>query len=289
MGGIKVKLFINFHLKPFEGKGNIRKGEGKLQAQIIGIGGTHYLPYFMPSKTFYFHTIYDYVYGGKLCNFPYMFSVNKHYYNTRSILYTSSLVGNRDIVYLDLLKKSLTGFLDSHHNDNEDIAHWYWDMTFSNIRDLHNHQNTPRNVLTSTHVAALNFMQLLIEDVVLHSKLNGDIIEAGVFRGGMSIFMAECLNVYEDILMHSGIDEREGFKKKKMFLADTFKGIPDRTQTASDLEKAHDPTLYWPRNAYNASLSEVYENFQRYGSLNDRIVFLEGPFMNCFRKELASH
>ena len=284
MGGIKVKLFINFHLKPLEGKSETKTNEGKLHAQIISIGGTQYLPYFMPSKTFSFHTIYDHVYGGILCNFPYMFSVNKHYYNTRLNPYPSSSVGNRDIAYLNLLKKSLTGFLDSHHNDNEDIARWYWDMTFSNIRDLHNHQHTPRNVLTSTHVAALNFMQLLIEDVVLHSKLDGDIIEAGVFRGGMSIFMIECLNIFEDILIRDGTDKGEGFNGRKMFLADTFKGIPDRTEMASDLEKIHDPTLYWPRNSYNASLSEVYENLQRYGSLNDRVVFLVGPFSELFQK-----
>ena len=142
------------------------------------------------------------------------------------------------------MKKTLTGYLNSQYSDNEDIQTHLWDMTFSNIRSLTNHTKTPSNVLTSTHVATLNFMQLVVADVVIRNQIDGDIIEAGVFRGGMSMFLVSCLNIFEGVLERMNFmkknnnnymegDKLDIIKKKKVFLADTFQGIPDRVNVLS--------------------------------------------------------
>ena len=58
----------------------------------------------------------------------------------------------------------------------------------------------------------LNNLQKCIE-IVLKEKIEGDFIETGVWRGGACIFMRAVLAAY-------------GIKDKKIFVADSFEGMP---------------------------------------------------------------
>ena len=214
-GGIAIKFFINFEMKRYT-KENLKDHMGDfVRVKIVSLGKSQYLPYLLPPANFHFKTIYDYVFNGMMFKFPYMYSVNEESNYRNTTINTANIssspllaVDNRDLKYLDLMKKTLTGYLNSQYSDNEDIQTHLWDMTFSNIRSLTNHTKTPSNVLTSTHVATLNFMQLVVADVVIRNQIDGDIIEAGVFRGGMSMFLVSCLNIFEGVL------ERMNFMKK---------------------------------------------------------------------------
>ena len=86
------------------------------------------------------------------------------------------------------------------------------------------------------------------------SKLKGDIIECGVWRGGFSIFLADT------------------FKKKTIWVADSFEGFqPLETANFEYSTERHAP-------AYDiaVSLEEVKSNFEKFGIDLNRIKFLKG-------------
>lgn len=97
---------------------------------------------------------------------------------------------------------------------------------------------------------------------VLADRVPGDLLEAGVWRGGASIFMRGCLEAFGD----------EG---RRVWLADSFAGLPppDAARYPADAGDRHSEwkTLAVPE-------SEVRANFTRYGLLDDRVRFLPGWF-----------
>jgi len=96
-------------------------------------------------------------------------------------------------------------------------------------------------------------------DRVLSDGVRGDLLEAGVWRGGAAIYMRAVLA------------ERE-ITDRTVWLADSFAGLPppSREQDAG-LDLSVHPELA-------VSVDEVRHNFERYGLLDDRVQFLEGWF-----------
>ncbi len=114
---------------------------------------------------------------------------------------------------------------------------------------------------TMVGVRRLDNLQECVERV-LADDVPGDLIEAGVWRGGASIFMKAVLTAGGDA-------------ERRIFLADSFRGLPppdaeSYPQDAGDKHHTH-PYLAVGRD-------EVEANFAKYGLLDDRIVFLEGWF-----------
>ena len=103
----------------------------------------------------------------------------------------------------------------------------------------------------------LDNMQFCITDV-LRRDVPGDVIEAGAWRGGMTIFMCAVLKTYGDT-------------EKCVWVADSFEGLPN-----SDPELNR--SVFWPAGAMAVSLEEVRENFARYGLLDEKVRFLKGFF-----------
>lgn len=95
-------------------------------------------------------------------------------------------------------------------------------------------------------------------DAVRKSNTQGDIIEAGVWRGGSCIFIKKYLDLY-------GLD-------KKLFVADSFEGLPPPEIP----EDAGDP--HHTIEALKVPLETVRENFALYKALDDKVVFLRGWF-----------
>jgi len=98
-------------------------------------------------------------------------------------------------------------------------------------------------------------------DVVREEGVAGDLLEAGVWRGGAAVFMRGYLAAYE-------------MADRAVWAADSFAGLPAPTHPADrgfDFSAGKVPILAIP-------LDEVRDLFRRYDLLDDRVRFLEGWF-----------
>jgi hypothetical protein len=102
----------------------------------------------------------------------------------------------------------------------------------------------------------LDNVQFCVEDVLRH-KVPGDLIEAGAWRGGITILMRGILKAYGDT-------------DRKVWVADSFEGLPP-------IDRARDARVFY-EGQMAVSVDEVKENFARYGLLDDRVRFLKGFF-----------
>lgn len=93
----------------------------------------------------------------------------------------------------------------------------------------------------------------------LHRDVPGDLMEAGVCRGGTTILMRALLIVYGD-------------SHRRVWVADSFEGCP------KPREEAERGDRHWENGFIAVGLEEVQENFKRYGMLDDRVRFLRGWF-----------
>jgi O-methyltransferase len=99
-------------------------------------------------------------------------------------------------------------------------------------------------------------------DEVLENNIPGDLIEAGVWRGGVTILMRA-------ILKTKGIGDRQ------VWAADSFQGLPpvNMSEYPQDTEVGLQGV-----EAFTVSLDEVRANFARYGLLDEQVQFIEGWF-----------
>lgn len=93
----------------------------------------------------------------------------------------------------------------------------------------------------------------------LRRNVPGDLMEAGVWRGGTTMFMRAILNLYGDTT-------------RKVWVADSFEGCP---KPREEQEKGDS---HWQNNFIAVDLDTVKANFLRYDLLDDRVCFLRGWF-----------
>jgi O-methyltransferase len=126
------------------------------------------------------------------------------------------------------------------------------------------------NAYTLTSLARLQNLQDCVEDV-LSSDVPGDLIEAGVWRGGASIFMRTLLALRSS--------------DRLVFVADSFEGLP-----APDVDRyAADAGRQLHRFGFlSVSLEQVRDNFRRFGVLDDQVRFVKGWFRDSL-PALAGH
>lgn len=120
------------------------------------------------------------------------------------------------------------------------------------------HASQGRNEYAETMLGTrqLDNMQACITDV-LRRGVPGDLLEAGVWRGGMTILMRAVLKAHED-------------PSRCVWVADSFEGLPEPDPVAD--------TYGWRSGEMATTLNEVRDNFARYGLLDDRVRFLKGFF-----------
>lgn len=99
---------------------------------------------------------------------------------------------------------------------------------------------------------------------VLRREVPGDLIEAGVYRGGSAIFMR-------------GVLKACGDKERKVWVADSFQGLPDP-------DPGLNPAKLWGQGDMAVALEVVKDNFARYGLLDDNVCFLKGFFSDTLPK-----
>jgi O-methyltransferase len=124
-------------------------------------------------------------------------------------------------------------------------------------------RDLPLEAETMVGLLRLENLSTCIKDVV-DNNVPGDLLEAGVWRGGASIFMRAALRAY-------------GAADRRVWVADSFQGLPppDPKRFPADAE---DRLSSRPQLAI--SLDEVKANFRRYGMLDEGVSFIPGFFQD---------
>jgi len=118
----------------------------------------------------------------------------------------------------------------------------------------------PATAETMIGLERLDNVQHCVE-AALEDDVPGDLLEAGVWRGGASILMR-------------GVLAAHGDPDRVVWAADSFAGLPPPDPGhAADAEDLHHTQPFLA-----VGLDEVRANFARYGLLDDRVRFLEGWF-----------
>ncbi len=161
--------------------------------------------------------------------------------------------------YIDLIKRSITNY----HNLGGDTP--FEGFRIVTHYDVQNGQwkigrrAQPLTLLTKSQLDLIETSIVTLEE----QGVPGDILEAGVWRGGAVILMRAVLNAYE-------------IQGRKVFAADSFAGIPKNVRVRND------PVDLWS-DRWVASLDEVRQNISRLGLLDDRIEFVVGFFSESLK------
>jgi O-methyltransferase len=121
-------------------------------------------------------------------------------------------------------------------------------------------RDQPHNAETMIGMRRLDNIEACVTTVI-EDGIPGDLLEAGVWRGGSVIFMRALLEVLGD-------------PYRAVWVADSFEGLPtpDPSVRADRGDKHHENRLL------SVGLDDVTENFKKYGLLDDRVRFLKGWF-----------
>jgi O-methyltransferase len=96
----------------------------------------------------------------------------------------------------------------------------------------------------------------------LDNGIPGDIIETGVWRGGTAIFMR-------------GVLKAHGVTDRKVWLADSFQGLPRPDPTRYSADRGLDFARF---DFLSVGVEQVRRNFERYGLMDDQVHFIVGWF-----------
>jgi hypothetical protein len=126
--------------------------------------------------------------------------------------------------------------------------------------------DAPAQAETMIGLRRLDNIEFCIKDV-LARHVPGDLLEAGAWRGGATIFMRAVLKTYGD-------------NTRTVWVSDSFEGLP-KADAAYSFDVLHDT---WRAGSMAVSLEEVKQNFARYGLLDDHVRFLKGWFKDTLPK-----
>jgi Macrocin-O-methyltransferase (TylF) len=167
--------------------------------------------------------------------------------------------------YIELLKHCLNGLLTPSPffvvpigPDEIEVVPLSEEAMEKNMRS---HRRIAANGFTMIGLQCSDNVHACVEDV-LSNDVPGDMIEAGVWRGGTTMLMRALLKVH-------------GVTDRKVVAADSFQGVPPPDPGRYPADQGSQ--LYtWDRLA--VSLDLVKEHFKRFGLLDDQVEFVEGWF-----------
>ena len=100
---------------------------------------------------------------------------------------------------------------------------------------------------------------------VVEKGIPGDLLEAGVWKGGASILIKATLAHH--------------CSKRRLFCCDSYEGLPTFEDVDKALEEEKDRPMDKPGSyAFAGGVEAVKGNFARYGVLDDRVHFIKGFF-----------
>ena len=161
--------------------------------------------------------------------------------------------------YIDLLKRSITNYLylggDKPIEDFRCVSHYDLATSTWKIERL----SQPLTLLNKDQLDLIEKAILSIEE----RRVPGDFIEAGIWRGGAIILMRALIDAYS-------LDGR------RVFAADSFAGIPKNVRAVND------PVDEW-NDRWVASLDEVQRSIDRFGLLDEKVLFVVGFFEDSLK------
>ncbi|MFN2607560.1 MAG: TylF/MycF/NovP-related O-methyltransferase [Acidimicrobiales bacterium] len=139
-------------------------------------------------------------------------------------------------------------------------------------RDRQEGRDLPPEAETMIGLRRLASLQRCVAQV-LHDDVPGDLLEAGVWRGGASIFMRAALKAF-------------GAEDRVVWVADSFQGLPppDPDRYPADADDPH-----WRIEGLAVSMGDVRANFAKYGLLDDQVKFLPGWFQDTLPSAPIDH
>jgi hypothetical protein len=165
-------------------------------------------------------------------------------------------------LYLDLMEHSLLDLVyENHPQVRRQLA---GEVSVADILQGDEY-DYPARAYTMIGLERLRNIRTLVEDVIARG-VPGDLLEAGAWRGGATIYMRAVLAAH-------------GVRDRSVWVADSFEGLPppnpELYPADADLNLHLDPDLA-------VSLEEVRRNFERYGLLDEQVKFLKGWFKDTF-------
>ena len=159
------------------------------------------------------------------------------------------------IRYLDLLEASLVGTLTEDPN----MSPW-GGQEFDKDRRFWG-RDWPATALTMIGAARMRNVRALAQQII-GDEIPGDMLEAGVWRGGACIYMR-------------GILAAHGVTDRKVWVADSFAGLPEPDEKRfpadrNDVHHTYDELI--------VPLDRVKRSFENYGLLDEQVDFLPGWF-----------
>ena len=162
--------------------------------------------------------------------------------------------------YLSLIEKCLTGLI----YEDRALQVVGGGVYNASIREVG--RDWPSMAHTMIGVKRLANLRTVCERVI-QDEIPGDLIETGVWRGGACILMRAILSAYN-------------VRNRRVWVADSFEGVPAPDSLAYPADAKSDyhtfPDLEIP-------VETVRRNFEKYGLLDDQVVFLKGWFRDTLR------
>jgi hypothetical protein len=164
-------------------------------------------------------------------------------------------------LYLNLMKECLLGTLYRDGSTHPFVPREF-DET---LRD--EGKDWPAVAHTMVGRRRLDNVQFCVEDVLARG-IRGDLVETGVWRGGVCIFMRAILKAH-------------GVKNRRVWVCDSFEGLPPPNAKKYPADKGLNLNKY---KQLAVSLEEVSDNFRHYGLLDRQVRFLKGWFRDTLPK-----
>lgn len=179
----------------------------------------------------------------------------------RAIIERSRGIAEPAELYLDLLKNSLTRlpFGERPATDRRTGR----PVELDAARRLEG-SDRPPEAETMVGMLRLDNVQQCVVDV-LRDRVPGDLVETGVWRGGVTILMRAVLRAYGD-------------PDRVVWAADSFAGLPEPDPERYPADDGYDVSAAAGFAELAVSVDEVKANFARYGLLDERVRFLVGWF-----------
>lgn len=168
-------------------------------------------------------------------------------------------------LYLDLLKRSLLNLIYEDHERRVPVGRRgkliYRPLYEARMDGSESPLVEKLSAYTMVGMHRLSNAQFCVESV-LEQGVPGDLVETGVWRGGVTILMKGVLEAYED-------------DTRRVWVADSFAGLPPPNPDKFPADKG----IHLEKHKTLAiSLDEVRSNFARYNLLDERVRFLKGLF-----------
>jgi O-methyltransferase len=200
---------------------------------------------------------------------------------------TSSPTSDAELreLYLDLLKRSLTGALD-HDNDTvlggvrtQGMRDWRkriangvgkvanrfnFEIAYKKAYDPKLREEGRDWPSRAVSMVGLKRMQNIQDCIaaIEEEGIPGDLIETGVWRGGSCIFMRGNLKAWGDT-------------NRTVWVADSFEGLPAPNERDFPADVGQ---VFHEQHGLSVGEQVVRHNFERYGLLDSQVVFLKGWF-----------